>query len=415
MQRLFYHAVLGVTVLCLGSLAFAEDNAAEYNNMGIKAYNGGRFAESIRYFEKAHELARDNGTVRHNLCNAYQATANELAKQNKYAEAIEPLKTAISVEPQNAAPLIQLGSYHLQLDQTQQAIFRLEEAIQLKAGDLTAHELLGEAYYRDNDIPSARVQWDYVLKMDPNRKALKERYAKAFREQSVETGYKRSGSRHFNLSCATETPSLVRSQVLTILEDAYVDIGRKLDGVYPPSPIQVILYGDGEFAQATKQGENIAALYDGKIREPLTDGKGGILPQAELDRRLRHEYVHVALRAMAGSAVPWWVNEGLAETLTRDLDAAEADLLRGAGAAGLALPLSSLGGEQLSTRSPEQLSVAYAHAHAAVQTLWNRYGQRSFLQMLQSIAQGMKGEEALKKTYNMTYAELETELMGNLP
>lgn len=409
--------LLGVSIIAVSFVGVAaEDQAAEYNNMGIAAYNAGHFSESIRYFEKAHELARDNATVRHNLCNSEQALANELAKNNRLSEAIDPLKTAIGIEPENPAPLIQLGAYYLQLDEVQQAIFRLEEAIELKPGELAAHELLGEAYYRDNDLPSARVQWDYVLQMDPKRKGLKERYEKAFREESVENGYRRGESRHFKVSCPSDTPALLRSQVLTTLERAYLNISRKLNGTLPPTPIQVVLYGDGQFSEATQMSENIAAVYDGKIRAPLTDGKGTLLAESEMDRRLTHEYVHVAVRAISGDKVPWWVNEGLAQTLSQELEPQEAALLRQQKASGALFTLAGLEAHQLKAAlAPERLNLAYAESHAAVKLLWDRYGQRRFVQMLRSFAEGVQSEAALRDTYGIDYSTLQEDAFNSLP
>ncbi len=407
----------GCLAIALGSAGFATgDQASEYNDMGIAAYNAGHFTEAIRYFEKSHELARDNATVRHNLCNAEQSLASELAKANRLTEAVEPLKTAIGIEPENPAPLIQLGSYYLQMDEVQQAIFRLEEAIELKPGELAAHELLGEAYYRDNDLPSARVQWDYVLKMEPSRKGLKERYDKAFREESVENGYRRGESRHFKVSCPKDTPSLLRSQVLTALERAYLNISRKLDGTFPPTPIQVVLYGDGQFSEATQMGENIAAIFDGKIRAPLTDGKGALLNELEMERRLTHEYVHVAERAIAGDKIPWWINEGLAQTLSQDLESNEGALLRQEKAAGNLFSLTALEAHQLKAAlTPERLNLAYAESHAAVKTLWDRYGQRRFLQMLRALAQGGQTEAILRDNLGIDYATLQEDMFINLP
>ncbi len=408
--------LLGLAMACCGPAAAQPPNAkaAEYNNMGIAAYNAGHYSESIRYFEKAHELARDNRTVRHNLCNAQQAMANELAKGNKLAEAVELLKTAIGVEPENPGPLTQLGSYHLQQGEVQQAIFRLEEAIELKPGELTAHELLGEAYYRDNDLPAARVQWDYVLQLEPKRKGLKERYEKAFREESVENGYRRGESRHFKVSCPPDTPSMVRSQALTALERAYLQITRRVGGTHPPSPIQVVLYGEGEFSAATQTEEHIAAIYDGKIRSPLIGPDGRYLDEDELGRRLTHEYVHVVLRHLAGNGIPWWLNEGMAQTLSQDFGHAETMLLRKAQDEGGLFNLKALEAHQLKALAAEPLNIAYAQAHAAVLTLWDRYGQRPFQQMLREINGGNAPEKALRNTYRLTYAALQQEVLNRI-
>jgi hypothetical protein len=103
----------------------------------------------------------------------------------------------------------------------------------------------------DNDIASARVQWEWVIQVQPNRPGLKAKLEKASREETVETGFKPSGSRHFQLTYSPEIPGKALRTVLGILEQAYVNIGRKFGGVYPPGPIQVIVYNAQSFAEAT--------------------------------------------------------------------------------------------------------------------------------------------------------------------
>mgnify|MGYP006278900265 CR=1 FL=1 len=395
-----------VGVFC-AALAYAQ-RPAEYNNLGIQSYDAGRYTEAIAYFERAYEGASASDVVRRNLCNAHQARANELAKNADFARAVRHLETAVSVDPENPSPLVQLGSYYLRLDEVNEAIFRLEEAIELKPGYLDAHEMLGEAYYRDNDIPSARAQWEYVLEMAPNRTALRERYDKAFREEMVEYDFNRAGSRHFRITYPPGTSYQVRERILRILERAYMDIGRTFSGVYPPPPIQVIAYTAEQFAAATQLDGHVGAVYDGKIRTPLTDRSGRPLSEDELKRRLTHEYVHVVIRNICGAKVPWWLNEGAAEAFSHDVQAAEVQLLDKAAAQGVHFSLRDLEAHQLKTiRDPELLRMAYAHSHITVDYLWKRYGQHRFSRLLSDIASGAAPEQALKDAYQLDYASLQ--------
>jgi hypothetical protein len=406
--------VLALALSAMSGVMAQGTPAAEFNQRGIEAYNADNFSEAVRQFEKAYELSPDNETVRHNLCNAHQSLASQLAKENKFSAATKPLITAIGIEPENPSPLIQLGSYYLQIDDTKQAIFRIEEAVELKAGDLTAHELLGEAYYRDNDLPAALIQWEWVLSMDPKRKSLQARYDKAIREETVENGFSRTGSRHFKLSSPGSLPGLMRSRVLTLLERAYFDIGRKFNGVYPPAPIQVIFYTHEKFAEATQQGEHVAALYDGKIRVPYTDAEGQQLEEDDLKRRLVHEYVHVVVRNIANGKTPWWLNEGLAENLSKDLGEKERRIIQNAYEKGVEFSLRDLEAHQLKILDPDGLSLAYAQSHAVVNLLWGRWGASRVVSMLQSIAQGTSPEMALQDTYRRSYQALEDETLRSL-
>lgn len=401
-------------VLVIAGASGQAYNAAEYNRLGISAYEAREFDNAVRYFETAFQEAPDNQTLRRNLCNARQGAADELAKRADFAGAVQHLERAIAVDPANPSPLVQLGAYYLRLDMVPEAVYRLEEAIELKPGQLDAHELLGEAYYRDNDLAWARRQWEYVLRMDPSRKNLRERYEKAFREESVEQDFKKSGSTHFRLSAPDALPYHVRNRVLRMLEAAYTNIGRRLGGVYPPGPIQVILYEAGQFERATQLEEHVGAVYDGKIRAPITDAAGAYLEEEELNRRLTHEYVHVVVRYIAGENVPWWLNEGLAEMLSAPFTANQVELLRNAFSSGRLFHLSQLESSQLEKLGADRLRIAYLQARATVELLWEGSGQRRMYDLLNRLATGEKPRDALLNAYRRDYNALEREVAERL-
>lgn len=404
-------SLLMLTVaLMTASAPAAARHPSEYNNAGVSAYQANRFAEAISNFERALTLAPDSPVVQRNLCNAYQSHANELARQGDYRSAVQYLEHAIGIDPDNASPFIQLGSYYLRLDDVDAAIVRLETAIGLKPGDLDAHELLGQAYYMDNDLSSARAQWEYVLEMEPGRTNLAERYEKAFREESVEYDFNRWKSRHFRISYPPEVPNRLRANVFSILDRAYIDVGRKFGGIYPPPPIHVILYTADQFSEATQLDGHVGAVYDGKIRSPLTDADGAWLSEHELQRRLTHEYVHVVVRHIGGANVPWWLNEGLAETLSKTLTADDVDRLHALYAEGAAFALSQLTANQVNQQPPATLRLAYLQAHATVDLLWNRHGRGRIVALLQALSNGMPHEEAFQFIYRRSYAGIERDV-----
>jgi len=288
----------------------------------------------------------------------------------------------------------------------------LEAAITLKPGDLDAHELLGQAYYMDNDLSSARAQWDYVLEMAPDRPGLQERYEKAFREESVEYDFNRWKSRHFRISYPQEVSDAMRANVFSILDRAYVEVGRKFGGIYPPPPIHVILYTAAQFSEATQMQGHVGAVYDGKIRAPLTDAQGNWLEEQELERRLTHEYVHVVVRYITGANVPWWLNEGLAEFMSKTLSTGDIQQLRDYFGAGNTLSLKAIEDNQINQRAPAALQSAYIQSHAVVELLWNRYGRTKMLAFLRSLGNGMGYEDAMQAVYRRSSALIERDLVG---
>ncbi len=406
--------------LCLvlsASLAIAGDSAqqleaAAQNAKGVEAYKAKNWEEALSFFLAAYRLAPDQSVVRRNLCNTYQAIADELMRNSNFLEAAEKLEVAISVDAENPSPLMQLGVCYLRLGYVQDAIYRLEEAVDLDPKNPDAHDLLGDAYYREGDVASALDHWNWVLQVQSDRKGLVEKIEKAQREESVEQRYRQKPSQHFQFTYAPDTHPTDLARATTILERAYREIGRRLGGVYPPGPISVKVYTAEDFSQATLLGEHVGAVYDGTIRLPIADRTGTVLSDSELRRRLFHEYTHVVVRHIAGDNVPWWLNEGLAETFSDELTSEEVALLQNAARSNKLFSLADLEEHQLSRLAPEDLQIAYIQSHATVRHLWTRYGQGSLVRFLSLLAAGTSGEDAIRQIYRRSYPAIDKEMIS---
>ncbi|NIA15199.1 MAG: hypothetical protein GWP08_14095 [Nitrospiraceae bacterium] len=403
-----------MVVVCLVGLGAVAQSAFDFNAEGVAYYNAGLFMEAVASFERAYEGRPDSKTVRRNLCNARQSAANTLAQAADYARAAEHLELAIAVDPVNASPLVQLASYYLRLNMVYDAIFRLEEAIELEPRNVTAHDLLGDAYYMDNDLPSARIQWEWVEEVDPDRPGLRRKLDKAAREEQTETEHRAWEYRNFRSSSDPAIPKRVLRNVLRILEDARRDIGRKFGNVYPPSKTVVVIYNEKGFADATQVGSHVGALYDGKIRIPLWDKAGQMLDETTLHERLYHEYTHVVVQFLTNGNVPWWLNEGLAETFSRPISDARAELLQRARAEDLLFPLAALDANQLSKLKPAALQLAYAQAQATVSHLVAGARLRRLPAMMSALAEGTAVEDALYANYRYTYESLQKDVLDSL-
>ncbi|MCX5769224.1 MAG: tetratricopeptide repeat protein [Candidatus Hydrogenedentes bacterium] len=399
-----------VWVFLLIPVAAIASGPAELNSQGVDFYNAGDYPRAAAAFEAARAVSPDNAVILRNLCNVYQAYANEFAKQADFASAVKQLEKAIALQPKDVSPLIQLGNYYLRLDMIPEAVFRLEQAIQVDPYNVQAHELLGEAYYRDNDLPSARTQWAWVLEQQPQRNDLKTRFEKAEREEVVENGFRPAGSLHFQMSSTPEVAGNVLQTVLALLEMAYADVGRNLGGVYPPGPIQVIVYNSKGFTDATQVRQNVGGLYDGKIRIPLLDSAGLVARDQELKETLYHEYTHVVVRFIAHSNAVWWMNEGLAETFSRPLTGSRLEMLQKAVANAALFPYAAMEESQLKKLDSDALWLAYTQSHATLLYLWERFGQAKLVELFNALAIGTKTEDALIQVYNRNYDHLYVEV-----
>lgn len=410
--RTFSLAQLLVTAVVIG-VPHAE-TATDFNERGVEFYRVKAWDQAIDQFREAYQIAPENETVRRNLCNAYQAASNELAKSADFTTASELLLMAISIDPENALPLVQLGSYYLRLHMTEDAVFRLQEAIELDPENVDAHELLGDAYDKSNNLSMALAHWEWVSEVAPERTGVLAKLEKAYREEEVEYNFGAHESRHFRVSFAPGTRIDDVTRVLRTLESAYRQIGMKLGAAYPPAPINVVVYTAEDFARATLLGEHVGAVYDGKIRAPIMDTQGNAIPDDELTRRLFHEYTHVVIRYWVAEHVPWWLNEGLAETLSSEVAQSDRDALGAAYNQNALYSLANLERAQLTELSADELRLAYAQAHVTVDYLWQRYGPRGMVDILTLLAEGSPFEDALSQAYRLNYQLLERQVASNI-
>ncbi|MBN2308088.1 MAG: tetratricopeptide repeat protein [Candidatus Hydrogenedentes bacterium] len=408
-------AVLCILCALGAGLQAAGQTAEELNTAGVRHYGEKNWPEAIACFEQACDLEPDNSTIRRNLCNAYHASAISMAKEGDFEGAEQQLLLAIGVDPENSRPLTCLGTCYLHMGLVPDAISRLEEAIALDPENIDAHYYLGQAYYDDNDLAAALAQWEYVQEVQPNRPGLPERLEKAYREELVEYDFHQTDSRHFRISYARGTDGGDLRKVLAACEKAYRDIGRKFGGVYPPTPVQVILYTADDFSKVTLLGEHVGAAYDGKIRVPIKDSSGTVLAEDELHRRLSHEYTHVVVAFWAGQNVPWWLNEGLAETFSKDgLSSTDSDLLRRAKTQNLLFALNDLEESQIASLDTDALWLAYVQSHATVRYMWSRFGLPALTGTLNALSEGVPAEDALVQHYRRNYERLQQEVANNI-
>ena len=408
---------MGASIVSAAGLASGDvsDSAYDLNAKGFERYNQGKWSEAIDWFEKAYDRSPENATVRRNLCNAHQSMANMLARRAEFDPAIKHMELAIGIDPRNESPLIQLGAYYLYLGRIREAIAHLEDAIDIAPPNIDAHDLLGDAYDKDNDLKSACVQWKWVYNVQPLRPGIRKKLENALRQESVEAKFRPLESRHFKL---TSSPDIARSEitrVVTILDHAYNTIGRRFGNVYPSTQVGVTVYKAGQFSKATQVDKNVGALYDGKIRIPLLDDNGNVLPDEELRTRLFHEYTHVLVHSVCGRDIAWWINEGLAESLSHEVSPDEIALLARAKASGELLSFAALSENQMDKLPNARLHTAYAQSHFAVDYLIKRYTQSRMNRVLSEIAKGATSADAFQTVFGRTEASLLKEISRALP
>jgi hypothetical protein len=227
--------------------------------------------------------------------------------------------------------------------------------------------------------------------------------AKVRRTESVEARMTARSNSHFLVKFNGADDQDTAVAVLEILEDAYRDIGHKL-GYFPTRPITVVLHTKDSFRSATGSPIWADALFDptlGRIQLPTN---GATTDAKWLSAVLRHEYVHALLHdrlGTSGSALPTWLNEGLAMQLAGDpwpdLDQVSPREIR-------IIPLNYLEGSWGSLPT-NAVTMAYLEANSATRYLIERWGMTRIDDLLNAFKARQSVAAALQNKLFVSYEQ----------
>ncbi|MEO6667762.1 MAG: tetratricopeptide repeat protein [Nitrospiria bacterium] len=114
-------------------------------------------------------------------------------KDMKLKEAVELIRRALAVKPDDGAYVDSLGWAHYKLGQWDEAVRELEKAVALMPDDAVIYEHLGDAYLKKKREGDAREAWLKSLELDPTNKVLIERFKGAgFGDPEIEERIQRS-------------------------------------------------------------------------------------------------------------------------------------------------------------------------------------------------------------------------------
>ena len=159
---------------------------------------------------------------------------------------------------------------------------------------------------------------------------------------------------------------------------------------FPNGPaIHVVLYDPEDFEPHRPQ-----RLGRRRLRRVVRVSVSDIVRGQGWREILVHELVHAFVQALAGSTVPGWLNEGLAQMQEgRAGEPARArERLNGAAL----FPLERLGGSLASWEDAAAIGRAYAESLLFVEYLRATYGDEALRRMLLSIPDGRKPEDSFQ-------------------
>src|SRR5574341_1136223 len=257
--------------------------AVLWNTLGMEQEKSGGTASSVKAFKNAASLDSKNPAIQLNLAHAYW----ELRDPAMTPEFLEKL---IVLAPNEPFPHLALADLLQERDRMGEAARHLDHAAD-RAGN-------------DPGIQSY----------------LRAVTAKIRRTEKLEQRLTSRDSTHFTVKYDGGADQTTWTTVLEILEDAYREIGQKF-GHFPSKPIVVVLQAKETFQTASGSPAWADGLFDPVLGRIQVPAEGAVTDQAWLRRVLRHEFVHALLHDQLGlnaTAIPTWLNEGLAMTLSAD-------------------------------------------------------------------------------------------------
>ena len=329
--------------------------------------------------------------------------------RGQYQDARESFEEAVRINDAVPDGHFGLGMAYFHLREDSRAEKAFTRVIEISPRDSEPYKMLGELYYRMDDLEQARLSWEKAVALEPANAGLRARLERIKREHKTERDFNRDVTSNFLVKYEGREKIAAGRIVLAILEDAYGDVGKELS-YYPSNEIQVILYSNKQFQDVTRAPDWSAGIYDGKIRIPI----GGIEQETPVLRRiLYHEYTHAVVRAIT-PRVPSWLNEGLAMYFEgRTLSAGNKEEFRKIARAGKLPPLPTLEGSFARIRG-DQVRYAYLFSLSAVRFLIDRYGLYRATTILEELAKGARVGDAVSTGLLISYEEFERQWKESL-
>jgi tetratricopeptide (TPR) repeat protein len=361
--------------------ALAADNTTRpyvsilWNNLGIQQEKSGGTAVSIKAFKKAASLDAKNPVVQLNLAHAYWELRDPAMTQDF-------LEKLVALAPNEPFPHLALADLFQERDQLGEAARHLDQATARAGKDPAVQSYL-------------RTVTDKIRGTEKSEARLTSR-----------------DSSHFTVKFDGEADQATWAVVLEILEEAYREIGQKF-GHFPSKTIVVVLHAKSTFQSATDSPMWADGLFDpvlGRIQVPAQDA---LADRDWLTRVLRHEFVHALLHDQlgpAGSAVPTWLNEGLAMELSGDRWSELDQIMK---QKFTLVPLPALEGAWGGLTS-DAATVAYLEANSAVHYLIDRFGMHRVQELLAHLKARQTLSAAMQSQLSLSYEQFQSRWMDQL-
>lgn len=392
-------------------ISASDPMVMRYLKDGKDYLESGKYQNAVESFKMALEKDAANQYIKKAVSATYGIIAAKKAETGNYKDAVEDYKNAINYSSDKDPKLyFGMGAAYLQFNKGPEAIDALNTAVGLDPNFLEAYHLLAELYYKSDEIAKAISYWEKILSVVPSDQKAAYYLSKAKREKDTSESFTKEAASHFTLRFEGHEERELGRIVISILEDAYREIGRELSA-YPDTEVIVYLYTKQQFRDVTRSPSWAGALYDGKIRIPIGGYKNEF---NELKKTLYHEYTHALVRSIVKNGrCPTWLNEGLAEHFEdRNMANYRKELIKALQKNKVMMPVKNLEGSFMGLNS-FQAQIAYTLSHSIVEFMIERYGIYGVKRVIEELGKNKAIEQAFSDGLTLTYEQFQKEWQEN--
>jgi len=164
------------------SLQSDPNDSEAWYYLGRTKYNENMFPEAIKAFEQCLKLDHRNVKAEDNLGLSYQGLGRTDEAFAAYRKAIVWQQDILNKNP---GPLINLGGLLIEQNRVEEALPYLKQAVQISPAESRAHEQLGKAYTRLEDLQNAQDQLETAAALAPDSASLHFMLGQVYRKRGM--------------------------------------------------------------------------------------------------------------------------------------------------------------------------------------------------------------------------------------